>query len=227
MLRLARRTLATSHRGVRPSLRLEQPDVADPFAAVDLLVDHILPIKVSPGRGLNGLRSTSQLRRRTPSPSSSAIRAALTKMRRRWLEATKPVDPRRLDRCGRERRRCPRSCRSRRRRRRAAGDASPGMRRSARLPCSAGYPLTPNQDRRHGDGRQPVPARSSSAASTCDQRVAVGDAATPFGEGVVGEVVGDVAVGVMVPPPSPRDRREAGPHPLGDLDRAARDSHGR
>ena len=41
------------------------------------------PISTSPGRGLNGLRSTSQLRRRAPSLSSVAIRLALTKMLRR------------------------------------------------------------------------------------------------------------------------------------------------
>ena len=48
------------------------------------------PISISPGFGLNGLRSTSQLRSRAPSLSIPARRLALTKIRRRWLVATNP-----------------------------------------------------------------------------------------------------------------------------------------
>ena len=53
--------------------------------------------------------------------------------------------------------------------------------------------------------------RRCQVALDLDQRVAEGDAAAPVGEGVVGEAVGDLAVGVMVAPPAPRDRRQTGP----------------
>ena len=48
-------------------------------------------ISTSPGRGLNGLKSTSQLLNRAPSPASVEMRLALTKMRRRCTSATKPT----------------------------------------------------------------------------------------------------------------------------------------
>src|SRR5262245_50633005 len=51
------------------------------------------------------------------------------------------------------------------------------------------------------------------------QRVAVGDASAPVGQGVVGEAVGDLAVGVMATPPAPRDRRQARAQTLRDPDR--------
>ena len=50
-----------------------------------------VPMSTSPGFGLNGLRSTSQLRSRAPSLARLAIRLALTKIRRRWLSATNPT----------------------------------------------------------------------------------------------------------------------------------------
>ena len=49
------------------------------------------PTRISPALGLKGLTSRSQDRRRAPSLSSSAMRLAFTKTRRRWTEATNPM----------------------------------------------------------------------------------------------------------------------------------------
>ena len=49
-----------------------------------------------------------------------------------------------------------------------------------------------------------------------DEGVAERHAASPVGEGVVGEAVSDSAVGVLVGEPSPRDDDGAGPHAIRD-----------
>src|SRR3954471_5127422 len=49
--------------------------------------------------------------------------------------------------------------------------------------------------------------------------VGEGNATAPFGEGVVGQRVGDHRVGVMLVPPAPRDRDETGSKAIGDLRR--------
>ena len=93
-------------------------------------------------------------------------------------------DARRLARGGRARRRCRGSGRSARHRRRAAAGASRGTRRSARRPWGQATrgPCSPGP--RSSDPRMQV------SGADLAQRVAVGDAAAPLGEGVVGERVG-------------------------------------
>ena len=88
-------------RRVRRTLETSQPDSRAPTVgrrATSLMVSAFRrlsmmsrPSMCSPWRGLKGFRSTSQLRRRAPSVSRDKIRLAFTKMRRRWLVATKPV----------------------------------------------------------------------------------------------------------------------------------------
>src|SRR3954451_22855336 len=85
--RRPRRTFTTSHVGARPLVgrRATSWTVSSPIlASITLLTSS------SPERSLKGLRSTSQDRRRAPSLSSDATRLAFTKIRRRWLAATKP-----------------------------------------------------------------------------------------------------------------------------------------
>ena len=50
------------------------------------------------------------------------------------------------------------------------------------------------------------------------ERVAVGDTTTPLGEGVVGEAVGDLAVGVVTAPPAERDGDDTGAKTFADPD---------
>ena len=57
------------------------------------------------------------------------------------------------------------------------------------------------------------------SAADLHQRVAVGDAAAPVGERVVGEGVGRAAVGVLARPPAERDHDDAGPHAVADAHR--------
>ena len=171
------------------------------------------PISTSPERGLNGLRSTSQLRRRAPSLSRSAIRLALTKMRRRWLLGDEADDAWR-DRLAFSRR--------------PARDHDDVV-ESADLGAAGIEQRQPHhpecvdqltghagrlrlRTRRRGRGQSAwhaVGRASVGCRATCDldQRVAVGDAAAPVGERVVGEAVGDLAVGVRGAPPAERDRR--------------------
>ena len=82
--------MAISQRRAATVVDRAQADVADRLVA-ELRSITDSPMRTSPARGLNGLRSTSQLRSRSPSLPSSARRLALTKMRRRWLSATKPT----------------------------------------------------------------------------------------------------------------------------------------
>ena len=89
-LRRARRTVATSQRRTRPSSTSSRP-MSLTVSPRTVRSMSSAAISVSPGRRLNGCRSRSQLRRRTPSLSSPATRAELTKIRRRWLVATNPT----------------------------------------------------------------------------------------------------------------------------------------
>src|SRR5262245_52567180 len=85
------------------------------------------------------------------------------------------------------------------------------MRRSPRLPCGEGYLYT-----LFSKGDEYL---VGSGAFDLDEGVAVGDAAAPIGQRVVGEAVGDLAVGMLVTPPPVRDRRHPWPQPATDLDR--------
>src|SRR3954462_55550 len=51
------------------------------------------------------------------------------------------------------------------------------------------------------------------------QGVGEGNAAAPFGEGVVGQRVGNHRVRMMLVPPAPRNRHKTGPNAVGDLGR--------
>ena len=88
-LRRARRTLLTSQPGVRPSSRNRKATSLTTSSPTFWLMTPILRRR-SPSLGLKGWKSTSQLFSRAPALSREATRLAFTKMRRRWLLATKP-----------------------------------------------------------------------------------------------------------------------------------------
>ena len=76
-----------------------------------------------------------------------------------------------------------------------------------RLPTAPGPNVRIVHDPCYLRGQTPDVTPSAVECFDLDERVAVGDATAPLGEGVVGEAVGDLAVGVVAAPPAERDGR--------------------